>query len=187
MDFGARPSLESLGPFRWQPSAAPDWTLPSGEDRTYSLRQFRGKPVVVIFYLGSGCAHCIEQLVAFAPMADEFKAAGIALVAVSTDSVEGLRDTAEKAKYNGGFPIPLVSDASLKTFKTYRAHDDFEAKPLHGIFLIDGDGLIRWQDISYQPFMDAKFLLTEAKRQLGLPKNTSTAARAEAGKSGQVN
>ena len=187
MDFGARPSLDSLGPFRWQPSAAPDWTLPSGEDRTFSLRQFRGKPVIVIFYLGSGCAHCIEQLVAFAPMADEFKAAGIALVAVSTDSVEGLRDTAEKAKYNGGFPIPLVSDASLKTFKTYRAHDDFEAKPLHGIFLIDGDGLIRWQDISYQPFMDGKFLLTEAKRQLGLPKNPSTAARADAPKSAQVN
>ncbi|GDY19927.1 hypothetical protein LBMAG56_12720 [Verrucomicrobiota bacterium] len=170
-DFGLRPSLESLGPFRWQPSAAPDWTLSDGEGKPVSLRDYRGKPVVVVFYLGAGCAHCIEQLVAFAPMVEEFKAAGVALVAVSTDSVAGLRETGEKAKYNGGFPIPLASDHTLATFKSYRVHDDFEAKPLHGTFLIDGDGLIRWQDISYQPFMETKFLLGEAKRLLGLPKS----------------
>ncbi len=191
-DFGPRPALDSLGPFRWQPSAAPDWTLPDGEGRQFTLRQFRGRPVVVIFYLGAGCAHCIEQLVAFAPMADEFKAAGITLVAVSTDSVSGLKETVEKAKYNGGFPIPLLSDDSLATFKAYRAHDDFEAKPLHGTFLLDGEGRIRWQDISYQPFMETKFLLTEARRLLALPQEHSTAARPATGKrpggtGGQVN
>jgi hypothetical protein len=40
---------------------------------------------------------------------------------------------------------------------------------LHGTFLIDGAGAIRWLDISYQPFMETKFLLEEAKRLLGLP------------------
>ncbi len=173
-DFGKRPSLASLGPFRWQPSSAPDFSLPDGDGKKTTLRQFKGKPVIVIFYLGAGCAHCIEQLVAFAPEAEAFKKAGIALVAVSTDTVEGLNFTVEKAKYNGGFPIPLLSDASLKTFKTYRAHDDFENQPLHGTFLIDGEGLIRWQDISYQPFMETKFLLTEAQRLLGLPKSNGS-------------
>ena len=170
-DFGKRPSLASLGPFRWQPSAAPDFSLPDGDGKKTSLRQFKGKPVVVIFYLGAGCVHCIEQLVAFAPEAEAFKKAGIAIVAVSTDTVAGLNSTVEKAKYNGGFPIPLLSDTSLKTFKAYRAHDDFESQPLHGTFLIDGEGLIRWQDISFQPFMEPKFLLTEAQRLLGLPKS----------------
>lgn len=169
-DFGQRPSLASLGPIRWQPSAAPDFTLPGGDGRKVTLRQFRGKPVVVIFYLGAGCAHCIEQLIAFAPLAEQYRQAGISLVAVSTDTAEGLSFTVEKAKYNGGFPIPLVADPNLKVFKAYRAHDDFENQPLHGTFLIDGDGLIRWQDISYQPFMEAKFLLTEAQRLLHLPK-----------------
>ncbi|KAF0177005.1 MAG: alkyl hydroperoxide reductase/thiol specific antioxidant/Mal allergen [Limisphaerales bacterium] len=173
-DFGRRPSLASLGPFRWQPSAAPDFTLPDGEGKKISLRQFKGKPVIVIFYLGAGCAHCIEQLVAFAPEAEAFKKAGISLVAVSTDSVEGLNFTVEKAKYNGGFPIPLLSDSGLKAFKAFRAHDDFEQQPLHGTFLIDGEGLIRWQDISYQPFMETKFLLTEAQRLLNLPKSNGT-------------
>ncbi len=170
-DFGKRPSLASLGPFRWQPSAAPDFSLPDGDGKKVSLRQFRGKPVVVIFYLGAGCAHCIEQLVAFAPEAEAFKKAGIAIVAVSTDTVAGLNFTVEKAKYNGGFPIPLLSDSGLKTFKAFRAHDDFESQPLHGTFLIDGEGLIRWQDISFQPFMEPKFLLTEAQRLLNLPKS----------------
>lgn len=173
-DFGKRPSLASLGPFRWQPSAAPDFSLPDGDGKKTTLRQFKGKPVIVIFYLGAGCAHCIEQLVAFAPEAEAFKKAGIALVAVSTDTVEGLNFTVEKAKYNGGFPIPLLSDSSLKAFKAFRAHDDFEQQPLHGTFLIDGEGRIRWQDISFQPFMETKFLLTEAQRLLNLPKSTGT-------------
>ncbi len=173
-DFGKRPSLASLGPFRWQPSAAPDFSLPDGDGKKVSLRQFRGKPVVVIFYLGAGCVHCIEQLIAFAPEAEAFKKAGIAIIAVSTDTVAGLNFTVEKAKYNGGFPIPLLSDADLKVFKAYRAHDDFESQPLHGTFLMDGEGLIRWQDISFQPFMEPKFLLTEAQRLLGLPKNNGT-------------
>ena len=170
-DFGKRPSLASLGPFRWQPSAAPDFSLPDGDGKKTTLRQFKGKPVIVIFYLGAGCAHCIEQLVAFAPEAEAFKMAGISLMAVSTDTVAGLNFTVEKAKYNGGFPIPLLSDSGLKAFKAFRAHDDFEQQPLHGTFLIDGEGLIRWQDISFQPFMETKFLLTEAQRLLNLPKS----------------
>ena len=159
-----------LGPFRWQPSAAPDWSLPGMDGRNVSLKQFRGKPVVVIFYLGYGCPHCIEQLNVFAPVAKEFAAAGISLVAVSTDSVEGLKKTFTKSKDAAGFPFPLVSDQSLKIFKSYRAFDDFENMPLHGTFLVDGDGLVRWQDISYQPFTEPQFLLDESKRLLLQPR-----------------
>lgn len=173
-DFGPRPSLASLGPFRWQPPAAPDFTLTDGEGRKVSLRQYRGKPVVVIFYLGAGCAHCIEQLVAFAPLAAEFKQAGIELLAVSTDTASGLQFTVEKAKYNGGFPIRLAADPGLKAFKAFRAHDDFEQQALHGTFLVDAEGHIRWQDISYQPFMETKFLLGEAQRLLHLPKGNGS-------------
>jgi hypothetical protein len=45
-------------------------------------------------------------------------------------------------------------------------YDDFENQPLHGTFLIDGEGNVRWQDISYEPFMDHQFLLKEAQRLL---------------------
>lgn len=166
-DVGNRPNLDSLGPFRWTPSAAPDWELSGMSGRTVSLREYRGKPIVLIFYLGAGCPHCIEQLNAFKPLTGEFAAAGISLVAISTDSVEGLNATFEKTNLTPEFP--LVSDQDLGVFRKYRAFDDFENKPLHGTFLVDGAGLVRWQDISYEPFKEVKFLLGESKRLLSMP------------------
>lgn len=168
-DTGKRPPLDTLGPLHWTPPAAPDWTLPAADGRARSLADYRGRPVIVIFYLGHGCLHCIQQLDAFAPLANKFKAAGIELVAVSKDSPEGLKLSLEKLGKGESFPIPLLSDEKLKTFKKYRCYDDFEQTALHGTFLIDGAGEIRWLDISYQPFMETKFLLEEAKRLLGLP------------------
>ncbi|HEY1171606.1 MAG TPA: peroxiredoxin family protein [Verrucomicrobiae bacterium] len=183
-DFGKRPSLASLGPIRWQPSAAPAWSLPNAENRQISLKQYKGKPVIVIFYLGHGCPHCIQQLAAFAPETDKFTKLGISLIAVSTDSVDGLKKTEEKVAESGGFPFPLVSDKSMNIFKAYRAFDDFENLPLHGTYLIDGDGLVRWQDISYDPFVDTKFLLGEAQRLLGkvrVPELAATPAKVKEG------
>ncbi len=60
-DVGVRPDLNSLGPFGWQPSPALPFSLTAGNGETVTLEQFRGKPVVVIFYLGSGCLHCMEH------------------------------------------------------------------------------------------------------------------------------
>lgn len=168
-DVGDRPSLETLGPLHWQPGAAPEWALRDSDNDKVALKDFKGRPVVVVFYLGAGCVHCIEQLNAFAPKTKEFGEAGISIVAISTESVSGLKQTLEKSKEGGKFPFPIVSDESLETFKAYRAFDDFEKTPLHGSFLVDGRGLIRWQDISFEPFSDVDFLLHEAKRLLALP------------------
>ena len=173
---GQRPDIASLGPFRWHPYAAPDWSLP---DQTGEMRRFsdsKGKPTLMIFYLGSGCSHCIEQLNAFGPMTKDFTDAGINLLAVSTEKADELFKTYALAKTTDGFPFPILADASLATFKAYRAYDDFETMPLHGTFLIDADGLVRWQDISYQPFTNAKWLLAESKRLLALPRAVTAKA-----------
>jgi peroxiredoxin len=164
-DIGARPPLDSLGPLHWRPVAAPEWSLTDVRNQPRSLSNYGGKPVVMIFYLGFGCLHCAEQLQKFAPETEKFRQAGIDVIAVSTDKQE-LLDRAYKDLENG-FPFPLVSDAELNVFKRYRCYDDFEKQPLHGTFLIDGAGRIRWQDISYEPFMDPDFVLKEAKRLLG--------------------
>jgi peroxiredoxin len=165
-DIGDRPSLDTLGPFRWSPSPATQWELTDGQGKQHTLADYAGRPVIVIFYLGKGCAHCIEQLGTFAPKTDRFRKAGIDLIAISTDAVDGLRETFQQNKTGSPFPFPLVSDASLNIFKQYRAYDDFEQQPLHGTFLIDRQGLVRWQDISYEPFTEAEFLLRESKRLL---------------------
>lgn len=165
-DVGDRPSLDTLGPFRWIPTPATQWELTDGQGKKHTLADYTGRPVIVIFYLGKGCAHCIEQLGVFAPKTEEFKQAGIDLIAISTDDVGGLRETVQQNKTGSPFPFPLISDASLNVFKQYRAYDDFEQQPLHGTFLIDRQGLVRWQDISYEPFTQADFLLRESKRLL---------------------
>ena len=51
-------------------------------------------------------------------------------------------------------------------FKDYRVYDDFEEMALHGTFLIDGQGRIRWHNISFEPFEHAEFLLEECRRLL---------------------
>jgi len=163
-DLGKRPDLDSLGPFRWQPSAAPAWTLKDSNDKSISLKDYQGKPTVVIFYLGFGCLHCAEQLHKLAPMKAKFDEAGIEIVAISSDDREGLKRSLND--YEKGMPFPLLSDNKLEVFKQYRVFDDFEDAPLHGLFLVDGEGKIRWSEISYEPFMDLDFFLKESQRLL---------------------
>ena len=181
IDLGFRPPLDSLGPFRWSPSAAPEWSLKDSDNQTASSEDYAGKPYVLIFYLGHGCLHCAEQLNAFAPQLDEFENAGLDMVAISSDDHDGLQKSIEN--YNGTMPIRLASDKANEVFKKFRAYDDFESTPLHGTFLIDGKGRVRWQDISYEPFMDHAFLLKEAQRlladELGIDAQAGKKAQAE--------
>ncbi len=167
-DIGERPALDTLGPRTWHPATAASFTLQTADGKSVSLDDYSGRPVVLIFYLGFGCLHCVEQLQAFAPMAERFEQAGISLLAISTDSSEALGKSIEKVAKDGKFPIPLVSDSEHKTFKAYRAFDDFEQKPLHATLVLDGRGRILWQDIGPEPFTDATFVLNEAQRLLGL-------------------
>ena len=164
-DLGKQPPLQELGPFRWSPPPAPDWLLSDSKGKLHSLRDYRGRPVIMVFYLGYGCLHCAEQLQALAPRVKDFQEAGISLIAVSSDNLDGLEKSQEN--YDGErIPFPLVANPSHDVFKSFRAYDDFEDLPLHGTYLIDGDGRVRWQDVSYDPFMDVDFLLEESKRLL---------------------
>jgi peroxiredoxin len=166
-DIGERPPLDELGPFRWQPYSAPTWRASLSDGTEVHSFEFDGRPRLVIFYLGFGCLHCIEQLHAFSPRAAEFDAAGIELIAISTETIDQLKTGMKD--YDQPIAIPLMADPSHDAFKQFRCWDDFEDQPLHGTFLIDARGRVRWQDISHEPFTDVDFMLDEAKRLLELP------------------
>jgi peroxiredoxin len=162
------PRLDTLGPLLWKPVAAPPLALPDMENRTVSLADYRGKPTVVLFYLGSSCAHCVEQLDKFAAAADDLAKAGLSVVAVSIETAAEVKAACERP--NGKkYPFVMLADPSRAAFQRWRAFDDFEALPLHGTFLVDAAGRIRWQDISFQPFTDVRMLLAESRRLLKLP------------------
>lgn len=166
-DLGDRPELAKLGPFRWQPTVATPWALEDHEGETHRLSDFAGRPVVVIFYLGHGCLHCVEQLHAFAGDAERFASSGIELIGVSSETMPQLQQAVETfGTTEQAIPFPLVCDPQQDRFRDYRCYDDFEQAPLHGTFLIDGEGRIRWHDVSFEPFTDTKFLLEESRRLL---------------------
>ena len=169
-DSGDRPSLESLGPLHWHSFPAVPFELADAESNITTLKQHLGKPVVVLFYLGHGCDHCLAQLKEFSAVANDYKAAGIDIVAIGTEDAKGLVETAKVCSPNGDLPFPVLADPDAKVFKQWHCYDDFERMALHGAFLVDGKGDIRWLDISYEPFRDAKFLLGEAQRLLKLSK-----------------
>ena len=176
-DSGQRPTLDSLGPVHWSPPAAPAWSGTGMDGKVVSSDDYKGKPMLLIFYVGNTCSHCMEQLQAFEAIALEFKKQGIEIVAISPDDLKEAPKANKFAKTKGGFPFRLVSAKSLDTFKAYRAYDDFEKFPLHVVAVVDAKQQLRWLDVGYKPFMEAKFTLEEAKRLLALPSLEGVAAR----------
>jgi peroxiredoxin len=193
-DIRRRPDLNDLGPFRWRPGKAPSWVLADHNgDYTSLAEQNLDQDILLIFYLGAECLHCVQQLGVFAPMVKDYEKAGIKIIGVSLESRDELRQSIldygaggidafgaalteeniegrlSRLSLKSSFPFMLLADPTQETFKAYRAFDDFEQKALHGTFLIDKRGFIRWQDISYEPFDKPEYLLKECKRLLAQP------------------
>lgn len=170
-DFGeGKPDrLDHLGPLVYQAPPAPDFDLRGEGGGRITLADFAGRPVLLIMYLGHSCEHCVEQLNAFAPLQDKFTDAGIEVIAVSPEKPVELAKAHDLcAGEEKQFPFPLYSDEGMRMFKTYRAYDDFENDTLHGTFLVDPAGKLRWMDVGPEPFMEGEFLLEEAQRLLGM-------------------
>lgn len=167
-DIGQRPELDSLGPAVWAPYSSPHWQAQTADDNEITDDAYQGKAKIVIFYLGFGCLHCVEQLKAINPKVDAFKESGIEVLAISTETLEELQKGL--ANYGSEMPITIMADPDKQVFKSFRCWDDFESQPLHGTFLIDASGQVRWQDIGFEPFNNIDFLLEESKRLLAIPK-----------------
>ncbi len=156
-------NLETVGPLVWSPTRAEPIALTDTDGKPWSLDAHKGRNVVVLFFLGGKCAHCMQQLQEFGKQEEAFKKLNTDVVAVSTDDLKNSR--ALKQNKDGiAFPMPILPDPKLALFKTYRSHDDFEDAPLHGAFLIDAKGFVRFQRISADPFLDVDFLKKEAAR-----------------------
>ena len=158
-----RVELEPLGPLAWSPWPAEAFSLADTNGKTFTLADHKGRNVLLLFYLGGKCAHCMQQLQEFGKAFKDFEGSGTDVVAIGTDNLDDSK--ALKANADGiKFPMPFLPDPSLEVFKTYQAFDDFEGQPLHGVFLIDEQGHVRFQRISADPFLDVEFLKGEAAR-----------------------
>ena len=150
--------LASFGPANWQPYAAPELRLRDADGKAVSLKDFRGKNVLVVFYLSDECVHCVEQLQAIDALGDGFTKANTAILAVSAAPPA-------KNKALGKLHLRLLSDsADHENARRYASYDDFEGMELHSTILIDPQGRVRWKRTGGEPFKDAAFLLKEIGR-----------------------
>ncbi len=155
-----RTSLERLGPNVWQDFPAPTLDVNDAKGKQVTLDQYKGKNVLLIFYLGSECAHCIEQLKLVAKKKFDLAGLDTEVLAVSSASI----DTNAASQKVGDLPFSLLTDTSFANARRFKSYDDFEDLELHSTTLIDKQGRIHWSRIGGDPFTDVDFLLKELAR-----------------------
>lgn len=158
-DDGFQPAATEDHPLLGQP--APDFQLANTQDVTRPLAKFRQQgPVILVFYYGYNCSHCVAQLFALQQDLERFHELGAEVVAISSDSPEFTRK--QFAEY-GEFTFPVLSDPDLAVAETWgvyvRPTDDQQEDMLHGTFVIDRDGRVVFANRGYEPFVDNRSLL----------------------------
>ncbi len=125
---------------------APDFELPSTPDQKVMLSDFRGQPVILVFYPEDWSPVCSDQLGLYQAVLPEFQRLGAKLIAVSVDSAWSHVAFAKDRNLH----FPLLSDfepkgAVAKTFQVYR---DKEGTSERALFVVDADGVIWWSFVS---------------------------------------
>jgi len=100
---------------------APDFAVPGtdGTDegrRTYRLSEYRGQPVVLVFYPGDGTPVCPRQLNEYTSEIDAFRGVGAQVLALSPQDVASHDSFAEA---QGGFGFPLLADTDKAVGEAY--------------------------------------------------------------------
>lgn len=147
-------------------TTAPDFALKKTADETIRLSDLRGRPVILVFYPADWSPVCGDELALFNECLPEFQRYDAQLVGISVDSV-WCHQAYAKAR---NLEFPLVADFEPKgevsrTYGAYRAQDGFSERAL---FVIDGDGKIRWSylsDIGKNPGADGVLSALEEMSQ----------------------
>jgi thioredoxin-dependent peroxiredoxin len=125
-------------------SKAPAFSLPSDGGGKVSLKELKGKSVVLYFYPKDDTSGCTTEACEFRDNWKAVKAAGATVLGVSPDAVAS--HDKFKAKYK--LPFPLLADADHAVAEAYGAWGE---KSMYGrkymgilrsTFLIDGTGRI---------------------------------------------
>lgn len=136
---------------------APDFrakaVMPDGSFKDISLRDYRGKYVVLFFYPLDFTFVCPTEIIAFSEAAAQFEALGVQLLGCSVDSHYthlAWRNTPRSQGGLGNIKYPLVADLDKKISQDYSVLLP-GGIALRGLFLIDKDGVIRHQVVNDLP------------------------------------
>lgn len=127
-------------------SPAPDFTLPSTPDQTVSLSELRGQSVILAFYPADWSPVCGDELTLFNELLPEFHRKGAQLLGLSVDGVWCHAAFAAQRKFH----FPLLADFEPKgeVARRYGVYREKEGLADRALFVIDGEGVIRWSHVS---------------------------------------
>jgi peroxiredoxin len=127
-------------------SLAPEFSLPSTPDQCVSLSDFRGKLVVLAFYPADWSPVCGDQMALYNEMLGEFRQRNVQLHGISVDGAWCHAAFARDRKLH----FPLLADFEPKgaVAKSYGAYREAEGVSERALFVIDGDGVVRWSYLS---------------------------------------
>ena len=123
---------------------APEFSLPDQNGQMHSLKDYKGKKVVLYFYPKDMTSGCSKQACRFAELYPQFREKDAVILGVSKDSVSSHKKFEEKF----GLPFTILSDPEQEVIKAY---DVLKEKSMYGrkymgvirsTYLIDEKGKI---------------------------------------------
>jgi peroxiredoxin Q/BCP len=144
---------------------APDFTLPADDGNEVSLKDYRGKNVVLYFYPKDGTPGCTQEAIEFRDIAEDFEKEDAVILGVSKDSVK----SHQKFKQKHQLPFTLLSDSEGKILDRYGV---WKKRSLYGrtfmgtertTFLIDGNGIVKKVYRKVKPKGHAQVCLLDLK------------------------
>ena len=127
-------------------AAAPEFELNSTPDQKVKLSDFRGNPVILAFYPADWSPVCGDQMALYNEVLPEFRRYGAQLLGISVDGVWCHRAFAESRKLR----FPLLADFEPKgnVARAYGVFRPGEGVSERALFVLDGDGVVRWSYVS---------------------------------------
>ncbi|MCL2761424.1 MAG: peroxiredoxin [Desulfuromonadales bacterium] len=123
---------------------APDFTLEGSDGKKHSLKEYKGKKVIIYFYPKDNTPGCTKEACAFRDFKSQLDGMNVALLGVSKDSLE----SHDKFIKDFGLPFTLLSDPDSSMMKAYEAFGEkiMYGKKSMGVIrstvLVDADGKV---------------------------------------------
>ena len=121
---------------------APDFSLRVTPDQKLSLKDLRGKPVILAFYPADWSPVCGDQMALYNEILPEFQKFGAVLVGVSVDGVWCHEAFAKDRRLQ--FPLAADFEPKGEVAKSYGAYRSEDGVCERALFVIDPKGVIAW-------------------------------------------
>jgi len=127
-------------------TVAPEFSLRSTPDQTVKLNEFRGRPVVLVFYPADWSPVCGDQMSLYNELLGEFRQFGAEILGISVDGAWCHAAFCRDRKLH----FPLLADFEPKgeVASRYGVYRQSEGVCERALFVIDAVGMIRWSYVS---------------------------------------